>query len=300
MSDLNAQAIIDAARQGQTPHIIVVNDIAGNPRQVVVTPDGKCHSARDLTDEYDIRPDRRKGTIRIHDRESMIEVVDRFKDAGSVLYADIENRTASALTAIFDYHEGAGGSPRFGEHRAVYKFPFSDEWKAWIGVNGKALGQRDFAEWIELHALDLTQPDDPTVKSALAAVGLGDANAAAPARIQEVARGLSIRVDERVQQAVTLTTGECRISYEAKHDSRDDSDKPITVPALFAIAIPVFRDGVAYVIPVRLRYRVSQGTVTWTMILVQSDHAYDVAVREVCTHVADKTALPLFYGTPET
>ena len=63
MSDLNAQAIIDAARQGQTPHIIVVNDIAGNPRQVVVTPDGKCHSARDLTDEYDIRPDRRKGTF---------------------------------------------------------------------------------------------------------------------------------------------------------------------------------------------------------------------------------------------
>ena len=55
-----------------------------------------------------------------------------------------------------------------------------------------------------------------------------------------------------------------------------------------------------HVIPVRLRYRVSQGTVTWTMILVQSDHAYDVAVREVCTHVADKTALPLFYGTPET
>ena len=59
-------------------------------------------------------------------------------------------------------------------------------------------------------------------------------------------------------------------------------------------------DGVSYVIPVRLRYRVTSGQIKWTMHLVQAERAFDRATREVCANVAEKTGLPLFYGCPET
>ena len=71
------------------------------------------------------------------------------------------------------------------------------------------------------------------------------------------------------------------------------------VPNAFLIAIPVFELGERFVIPVRLRYRLNQGHVRWTLALYRSELVFDTAVRETCAKAAAGTGLPLFYGSPE-
>jgi len=297
----DAQAIIDTVKRQMTPTVVVVEDRDGEARQLLVHPSGRVDSVKALTEEYAKTPERRTGCSIIHDQESLIDIVLRFKDDGSALFADLANRKSPSLQAIFDYHEQMlleNSTPRFCKHRASYRFPLSDEWTAWTGIDGKAMSQAEFAEWIELRALDLV---DPTVvgPGALEAVRALNTPAASPARIQEISRGLAIRVDEQIRTAVTLQTGETQLVYQTTHNDAS-SGAPITVPALFAVAIPVFKDGVSYVIPVRLRYRVTSGQIKWTMHLVQAERAFDRATREVCANVAEKTGLPLFYGCPET
>jgi hypothetical protein len=77
------------------------------------------------------------GTIKIATLDSFIEVAKRFCDSDSVLFGD-PTMTAPRLTAVFNLQPPGGdqitgldgiGVARHGDHRAVYDFPLSDEWK---------------------------------------------------------------------------------------------------------------------------------------------------------------------------
>ena len=52
-----------------------------------------------------------------------------------------------SLLAVYDYnHGGEKGDPRFGQHRASYSFPLSDEWQAWMRAGAlEAMTQEAFA-----------------------------------------------------------------------------------------------------------------------------------------------------------
>ena len=57
--------------------------------------------------------------------------------------------------------------------------------------------------------------------------------------------------------------------------------------------------GAGYTIPVRLRYRVAEGKVTWTVSMHRADQAFADAVQESADVAKTKTDLPLFFGAPE-
>ncbi|MDE8453326.1 DUF2303 family protein, partial [Klebsiella pneumoniae] len=86
--------------------------------------------AASVFDQYRTNPLRRAGTATMLSLDSLIDHVNRFKDADTVVFAD-DSRSAPSMTAVLDYHRaGASGDPRFGKHRSLYAFPLSDEWKA--------------------------------------------------------------------------------------------------------------------------------------------------------------------------
>lgn len=111
------------------------------------------------------------------------------------------------------------------------------------------------------------------------------------------ARGLAVTVDSKVTNAVNLATGEGQLSYAEEH--RDAGGQSLKVPGALLIAVPVFRSGFAYQIPVRLRYRVKDGNVTWTLAMYRPERYFDDAFMGACERVREETALPLFVGSPE-
>jgi uncharacterized protein YfdQ (DUF2303 family) len=279
-----------------------LTDADGEEIKVAAVPVGwSLQSVKKLLDEYLPAPERRKGVATAHDLDSLIAHVNRFKDDNSALFADGTDGSP-ALIGVINYHRAGaetGDEARFGDHRVVYRFPLSDEWAAWTANNGQRMSQADFAEFLENRILDVAPPpsekkaDDPLAEIAKT---LGGTFASA-SRLLELSRGLAISAKINAKGAINLSTGEAQITFDETH--ADGRGAPLKVPNLFAIAIPVFRQGAVYRIPVRLRYRLLAGAVSWSYELYRADKAFDHAFREAASKAQKDTGLPLFYGTPE-
>lgn len=253
-------------------------------------------------ENYRQRPRFRHGTAIMLSLESLIEHANRFKDLESVFFAN-NDRAAPTMTVVLDYHpSGAASAPRFGKHRGHYAFPLSDEWKAWMDANGKPMKMAAFAEFLEERIIDVQYliPGEDEISEDLqkfiTACG-GDGTIATPQRLMELARGLQVYESSAVKEAVRLASGEGQVSFDVTHHDQDG--KPLTIPGLFILAIPVFKMGAFYRIAARLRYRkTGEGIVFW-YDLWRTDRTFDHAFDEACELVKAETGLPVLLGKPE-
>jgi uncharacterized protein YfdQ (DUF2303 family) len=292
----DAQAILDAAREFADPVPLELKE-DGVP-YVIALPDGRrLASVKSFVDEWRTKPERREGIAQLSTLEAFIAHARRFKDESSAIFLDDLNPKSPRFITVIDYHrEGPEGEPRFMRHRGVYDFPLSDEWRAWWNNSNKALSQEAFAEFLEDHLTDI-QPLDSAgeILNTFAAnygVPLGS-----PAALLEVSKGLSINVDQAVNQHINLSTGETVVSFEEKHKGKGGSD--VKVPKAFGISIPVFREGARYQIPVRLRYKVAGGKISFTFMLHRPDMFFEHALIGAIAKVAEDTQLPVYRGRPE-
>lgn len=293
-----------AQRAAVEPSIVEFRSPDGVTGQFAIVPKVEAggrvsialESVVNFADEYREKPRRREGTANLADLASLIAHVNRFKDVDSVIFADTDRKHPS-MTAVLDYHrQGAAGGPRFGQHRSRYAFPVSDEWTAWTTADGKELDQATFAEFIESHLVDVIDPASASESAKLFAEKNG-VSFATPAKLLELSRGLSISVGEKVVQAINLQSGEKQIQFSENHT--DATGAPLKVPGAFLIGIPVFRADARYQVCVRLRYRKSGGSLTWSMVLWRHEEVFDAAILQACEVVKAGTELPLLVGTPE-
>ncbi len=83
-------------------------DRPGDKFPVLLAPgkDGATlKSFRAILNEWRTRPERRTGTATMHDLASFISHAQRFKDAGSAIFANASNPASPYLLAVLDYHE---------------------------------------------------------------------------------------------------------------------------------------------------------------------------------------------------
>lgn len=296
-------AILDAARRfGDIEGVELEPDELPKTLEmfpaVFSVPSGRrLVSVKQFIDELRTRPVRKAGTSELTTIDSFVAQVNRTKDANTVIFADVASRQEPRLLAVFDYNEaGPTGGPRFGTHRALYRFPVSDQWKAWTGKPIEGIGQADFAEFLESRIMDVLDPTSTgkTLDAFCKQLGI---TLASPQRLMELSRGLALHAEHKVIQNVNIGSGEAQIGFSENHT--DTAGAPLKVPGGFAIAIPVFRNGPAYQIPVRLRYRVGGGQIRWTLQPQRLDEVWDDAVTESVNAVTTKTELTTLFGTPE-
>lgn len=265
--------------------------------QAVVLPENmEIHSVKDLIDEYADKPDRIKDNAILDRVDSFVDYTNRFKQTASAVFArgKISGSSVEAnMLAVFDYHPEGGDTTKaaFSDHTAAYKFPVSKEFRKWIRQDGEPMSQADFAHFIEDRLQDMSAPTDSDNEL----IGNGiDARFADPIQMLELARGLEVRNNEAVKQKYNTSTGETEIQYTAEH--ADAESKPLKVPNFFILNIPVFEMGEYYRIAVRLRYRVTSGSVKFWFDLYRVEQVFDAAFDLVCEQVKEKTELPLFIG----
>lgn len=312
----------DRIRQAQEPKLLELQpppELAAEgmgPIQVLVatSAQGKPEitETKSTWSMYRSHPERRRGEALMTDLASFIDHVNRFRNAESALFC-LADPDKPILTAVIDYHDrvnvvsdaDAGLSvaqetalARYGAHRTVYPFPLSPEWKAWRGKNDVKMSQVDFAEFLEDRVLDVTDTTDgigeniQRMLSALNAVKMPNA-----ADLMTLARSLSLHQEEKVRSHVNLSSGEQVIGYESSHQGQGGGE--LNVPKMFLIAIPVFKSGHLYRLPVRLRYRLAGGTIHWYYEMSLVAEAFENAVLEAASDAKTQTNLPLFMGTPE-
>ncbi len=251
-------------------------------------------------DQYRDAPRRRKGRATLLDLASFIEHTNRFKDGDSLVFANNDRRSPT-MTAVLNYHRaGSDADPRFGDHRGFFAFPLSDEWKAWSGVDGEAMKMRDFAAFLEdriIDVLPVTQVGFNDEQQRFVDALGGNRRIADPAKLMELSTGLQVFENSEVSSAVKLASGEASMTFTSQHV--DAGGGQLNVPSMFVIAIPVFTNGPAYQVVVRLRYRKVGADLLFFTEMWRTDRVFDHAVDEAVEKVKADTGLPVLLGSPE-
>jgi len=277
----------------------------------------------DLTSEHReaaeyLKPARRTGTARLTDLQSLIDWTNRFKGSTSALFAKPDMK-APTLTCVADYHaEGPAdqttstGDPtaRHCHHRAIYDFPLSEEWLAWMAISGQPMEKDDLGEFIEANAKDIMDPTPAIIKGAES-----DKHENWENRLIKIAQQIEGRYGQLTQLlsmskqfqvfessdlkvSTNRDTGESEIQFLNEHKAADG--KPLNIPNLIIITIPVFMGGAPYRMPVRFRYRKMGGTVRFIMSIYNPEKAFKAAFEEASMAATEATELPMFLGTPES
>jgi uncharacterized protein YfdQ (DUF2303 family) len=289
----NVDATRDLMETYGLPHKL---DLQEEGCDALLVPNG--YEIRDMEpylEKFRSSPRRRKGIANLDTVESFIGHVMRFKDDHTAIFA---SKTDTRFLAVLDYHEKrAEGKPRFGEHRTFYAPRKSREWDVWVGKNRQGMSQSDFAEFLEDNLGDILSSEDGIPENIEILATQFGTDFASPSRLLELSRGMKVHSNDTVKQAVNLATGEVTVQYVTEH--HDGGNKPLKVPGLFMIAVPVYEGGQLYQIAVRLRYRVKEGRITWFYELYRHDKVLDDAFEGVCGLVEGETSLPVFRGSPE-
>lgn len=267
----------------------------GLPAGVPIAFDRKSQAFRSvkaIIDEYRGTVPVRKGTATVETLASFINLVDRHKDDQSAIFGKI-GWPEPKLTAVLNY-DATGATARFGDHRVVYAFPLTDEFKAWVNGNGKQMDQEVFAAFLEEHAAELAAPMDgerSTYEQLFKEV------CATPSELIALSRHLEVHVNAKAKQGIRLQTGERQIEFSEEHvNAKGDA---IVIPGIFMVSMPAFIDGEAVRIPARLRYRISGGSIKWFYQLYRWEFFLREQVQHDLREAGTKTALPVFEGAPE-
>jgi uncharacterized protein YfdQ (DUF2303 family) len=297
--DTNAEAIIQTVKELHHPHLIEVAEGV----EVLATPTGMTIlGTKKFLDEHRTAPERRTGEAVLGDLASFIAHANRFKAPNSAIFA-ARNEKAPGLCTIFDYHpEGPDNTAAmFGKHRGRYPFPLSEPWRAWAGVDGTQMTQRDFAAFIEDRIMDvLPPPKDGRAEAGaltLDLLGMLGGEVAGPTRLLEVARGLRMTETAEVMNAQNLDSGEVEIAFRTTHTNA--AGQPLKVPNLFVVGMPVFDGDAAYRMPVKLAYRRQEGRIMWSFRRYRPDLVFFDAFDRAAKKAGEETGLPIFVGSPE-
>jgi Uncharacterized conserved protein (DUF2303) len=94
--------------------------------------------------------------VTIDQSKSLIDYVNRFKTADTVIFMDTDELE---VHAVIDYHKQGSETPGLAEHHAVLSLSHSAEWQEWSSISGRMFDQKAFARMLDINSDDITQPE---------------------------------------------------------------------------------------------------------------------------------------------
>lgn len=290
------EAIATLATKNLLPDLRLIDvDDFGVPEGIVCYAHPQTGEIRIINDKIEAlrqRPRAARGTAQVTTLESFCALTNRHKTPHSVIFAH-SDLTAPALTAIIDYH-GTNGTPDNGRHRVNYTFPITNEFAAWRDSDGKPLSQSDFALFLEDHAAEIASPtaDERKMLEPLFRERLAEPN-----EMLDLSRGLEVNVSSRVKNVVRPATGERQIVFV--EEQTNASGERVDVPGAFMVCVPAFVGGDPMRMVVRLRMRVSNGSIIWAYNIWRLDDTLRQRMEQDAKQAENDTSLPVYFGQPE-
>lgn len=230
-------------------------------------------------DERASTPRDRRGSHTLIELKSLIAYVNRYKTADTLVWADISCFT---VTAILNDHPANEATPDhltagWRNHRAVYACPRSAEWKAWTGIDQRALAQDSFADFIEEHLEDVRAIEGYPK----------------PLELVTMARNLSVRTKGTFERSLDPTTG----NHVLLNKSENDTGSTV-IPRAFMLTIPVFENGAPYQVEARVRMAMDNGRATFAVHLYRRAEIERDAFNDVRKEIEDEATVPVLAGRP--
>jgi uncharacterized protein YfdQ (DUF2303 family) len=184
------------------------------------------------------------------------------------------NEEASSIVAVIDMSKKDG--PSWHGHQPVLKLAKTPEWLAWMKSHRQTFIQEAFAEFLEEHASEISEPT--------AAVML------------EIAMTLKGKNDVSWSSATRLDNGAVSLGYS--EEVRGVAGKgDLEIPTRFKISVAVFKGTAPFILECLLRWRFTkEDGVTFTYIVREWEKAEQQAFCDVLGIVCAATAIKPFVG----
>jgi len=248
--------------------------LAGVPPYLIVPAGWQIHPLPAVA-----LPDYIQQRVALSDAESFIAYVNQYKTPATVLFCEKKDAAAGGVaavfTAVFDYHDPITGANRC-RHVATYGTPYSDEWKAWKAVDGKAMGQEAFINFIEANAPDVVDPDS--------------------ASLMEFTTNFETKTDVTFASRIDRVTGGVCIGFKEDISGATKDGVLRNIPARLGLSVPVFANAVVNNVKARLEWKPSGGKLSVTVHLVRSNLVLAEALEEVMREIAAGCSLRILSG----
>jgi uncharacterized protein YfdQ (DUF2303 family) len=215
------------------------------------------------------------------DFASFVTAVKRFQREETLVSFQPEGARGGKFVAVLDYQE-ATAPDQFEEsspcaEQVTWPLSVPADTRAWLDIDGKALGQVAFAEFLEDNAPAIVSPDQ------------GD--------VVEVARTLVAKNNVDWKSGVRLQDGNVQLAYvettEAKAGQKGDLDIPETI----VVALELWAGAPPVHVKARLRYRFAEGKLTFIVRFLGMDRLYRAEIEKQIMALAEKLGRPVLLGT---
>lgn len=239
-----------------------------------VLPDG--YSLQDVTaaiEKAAPHRNRHQGTVMLGDVDSLLAYCadQNCKDTGYI-YADPDARS---ITAVFNDQRDAHHSG-WRDHRAHFTAQLTPECKKWLEHNAKAMGQAEFAEFIEDNFSDLNGQDAQTLLNVATTI--------------QAATGINFSSARRLQD------GQVQLTYNEIIDAKAGADGALKIPQTFTLGLRIFKNGEGYKLTARLKYRLASGGVKFWYELERPERAIEDAFTGYVNTVREKSGYTVLIG----
>lgn len=262
-----AGTIADLARKASAASVIVT----ASGREFIIVPDG--FKEKDVTDPHGLQPKKPiyiEQDVTVQTVDSLVEYVNKYKTADTMLFADM---AANTIVAHIDYH-GAKTAEHVA-HAASMQLQYSEEWTCWQGMNDKLLKQLDFARFIEENSADVAAPTG--------------------GELLEVCRDLQAARGVNFKRAIRTNTDHENFEFAENSDIR--AKNGVEVPTKFELSIPVYFDTRNIPLQAFLRWNLAGEQLVLGVKLHRHEHVRQAMFKEIVNAAADRTNCPVVYGT---
>lgn len=268
-----------------------LGDLAtGGPRLFTqLVPEGadvRVFDIDELSAEYDAahahHPRRKTGTVHVQDAASFVAYLEKHRLPCTEVYADLARES---LVGVINAHEestpdeAAENNAGRGDHRVSLELLPTEEWKVWTANDKKPLDQQRFAEHLEDNAADVVDPDSATML--------------------EIASSLVATTGVDFKGAIRLDSGQVKVRYEETTSARAGHAGDLDIPQVFTIAIAPFVGSEPVEIPVRFRYRISNGNLSLSYAMLRPKQIARESFIQHIDAVRASIDSPVFQGRPE-
>lgn len=210
----------------------------GNAQHLVLPPEYKHVDLTALIERAGPAPHRKQGIVHLGDVRSFISYVrEQALPLSCYIYADPDART---LTAVLNENSIEDTTAGWRDFRAVCKAELSREFDGWMKNNKKVMEQEDFAIFLEDNIADIVEPSGEVMMA--------------------VALTLEAKTEVAFSSAKRLDNGQVQLAYSENIDARAAAGA-VDIPREFAIGVRLFKNGDAYKVRARLKYRLASAKV---------------------------------------
>lgn len=263
--------LIEMAEQSVAKRVV---DEGDGSYMVLARRDDEAYETLDM-EKYQSNPRRAHGTATLRNPESFIKYVNDYKQTETTqLFAD-----ERSVTAVLNHHARVALDAGWSDWKAVLELKYTPAWTGWVGMAGKGwMDQASFAEFLEENYLDVVTP--------------------AGAELLEIVTNLKLASASVVESKLNPSTGAIRIRYEENFVPQGGGDAGVVeIPSHIGLMLAVFEGGEVFAVEALLRYRVSNGAISFS-VKYRNDlqRKFDEAFEAMCQRIESEVGLPVLRG----